>query len=406
MVTQKSSTSSIAASSLSPNKPLLIEGKYAGYVAEFSSVDGSLLPVPSRFVPDELLMWGQAPKSLEILVSEESSAPAAADSRTAGTKYFQRRTITVLPGVGCGLDSLDTNRSEEIYNYDCDRDCDDDDVVASSSNTKIKISGDDDDAADNTILRVWHDDTNNVGIMDTILRTTTTTTTTTPSATTAIDNDHSKNSSTTIAKTRTFRLETLFALPNAHRLRVSLDLNVSRQTMHNENCSYRYELSPSSSIKTQWENRYDNDHDSDSLGVNVDDVNGHLDACTVFTLIGKELRLQRSRITDVKQHQQHHPTTTTAATDDERNITLWLPGNVTISTGIIDDHDNSDSDGNNDDSEGWYLEVSLSFPPLDMSLADQSDNANSKTKETSRTVRRKFRGFECTPFPPTYSEKE
>lgn len=336
-------------------------GKYAGFLAEFSITDGSLLPVPSRLVPDELIMWGQAPTTLETLVSEQTIDTGAGlssegDSDTS-LLLFRRRTITVLPAVGCALDSLDTNRSEEIYsiNNDCEQ-------------------------KSNDILLAWKDETNGVGVMDALKATTATTT----------DADDS-------TVTRKIRLETTFRLPGDHRLRISFALNVV--CCKNGTCRYELplssssssSLSSSSSIRVQWERRYDNDTypESQTLAANIDDRNGHLDAGTVFSLIGEDLRRRRSQLASLTQKT---PTNTTTNKDDaggtHSRIDLHLVESLRISSSC-----SVDDAGTDDENFGhcWHLDVGLGLPTID------SQPGGPNINETIRTVRRTFREWHCTP---------
>ena len=80
----------------------LYGGDYAGLTATFSSTTGALLPVPEYLVPKVLLEWGQAPSCLEVIVSEEVDGD-----------HLTRQTVTVVPDVGCGVDNLDTLKSQE-----------------------------------------------------------------------------------------------------------------------------------------------------------------------------------------------------------------------------------------------------------------------------------------------------
>jgi len=89
-----------AATSTSVGQPM--GGDFAGLAATFNPGDGSFIPVPQHLVPDALLEWGQEPKCLEILVSEES------DGQT-----MQRNTITVLPDTGCSIDNLETTKVDD-----------------------------------------------------------------------------------------------------------------------------------------------------------------------------------------------------------------------------------------------------------------------------------------------------
>jgi len=338
-------------------------------------------------------MWNQVPSTLEILVSEEQF-----DNEKTGTNNtmtFHRRTNTILPGVGCGLDNLHTNQSDEKYSYNFNNDDDGNDdgdgIVMIHSNNNNHNNNDDDNADNNKILRIWHDDKNSASTFDSIIRTAATATATATAA-----------ANTSKTKTRTLRLETMFLLPNDHRLRVSLDLNVLQIITNKTNgigngCTkYCYKLSSTSSIKIQWERCYNNNNKAVGGGSGIDG-NGHLDAGTVYSLIGEELRNHRNQITATAtasimdnndkdnnnnciEHQQINDTTT-----------LHLPGNIMVSTGYI-------GDDNNNNNDEWYIDISLlCFPSLDMiSIPTSTTNntAKSTTKETTtttlRTIRRKF----------------
>ena len=78
-------------------------GDFAGLAATFNPGDGSFIPIPVHLIPDSLIEWGQEPKCLEILVSEESS-----DGKT-----MTRHTISVLPDTGCSIDNLETTKVDD-----------------------------------------------------------------------------------------------------------------------------------------------------------------------------------------------------------------------------------------------------------------------------------------------------
>ena len=86
-----------AASTSSGN---VLGGDFAGLAATFSPGDGTLIPIPEYLVPRSLIEWGQEPKCLEVLVSEDFSKTA--------TFSLTRNTITVLPDTGCSIDNLET----------------------------------------------------------------------------------------------------------------------------------------------------------------------------------------------------------------------------------------------------------------------------------------------------------
>lgn len=82
-------------------------GDFAGLAATFNPGNSAFIPVPEHLVPTALLDWGQEPKCLEILVSEDNSA----DGET-----MSRSTITVLPDTGCSIDNLETVRVDDVIN--------------------------------------------------------------------------------------------------------------------------------------------------------------------------------------------------------------------------------------------------------------------------------------------------
>jgi len=78
-------------------------GDYAGLAATFNPGDGSFIPIPDYLVPDELKEWGQEPKCLEVLVSEDIH-----DDENDEVYVMKRVTTTVLPAMGCAVDNLET----------------------------------------------------------------------------------------------------------------------------------------------------------------------------------------------------------------------------------------------------------------------------------------------------------
>ena len=496
-------------------KPEIV--KYAGYAAEFSfspSTDNNanndndtatihLLPVPTKFIPEELVLWGQEPSSMEILVFEKTEerkkehkttmmmtttgravdgnglSESSKSSSSSSSLVLKRRTEIILPGVGCGLDNLHTNRSDEEYYLYVDdtnicKNNDDDNYhrhitkVMTINNNNNNNNNNDDDK--NRVVLNWYNDAGSVGIMDTMICNTSDSTATTITTGTKDDDDdcttasasgHNNNTEETIT-TKTIRLETLFALPHDHRLRVSFDVNITirirssgnnndndnnnnNNNNHSKIHKYHYELLsssssagagaatavsslslPSSSITMQWERRYDRDGNCFGLGI---DQNGHLDTGTVTALIGEKLRTQRKQITTTPTTAATTTTTCTAKNsgdddnddNDDNNdkattttATLSLPGNITISVGRR----------NSDDDNSWYVDISLLYPPLSMisTTAATADNgtksccgSNSKPKQRQsttilRTVSRKFYGSTdtvcCNVSIPTYTEKE
>jgi hypothetical protein len=99
--------------------PSVYGGDFCGLSATFSATTGDLIPVPEYLVPDVLLEWGQGPSCLEVIVSEDIHDGS-----------FTRQTVTVVPDVGCGVDNLDTMKSEQVIGNLGKMFGDDDSIVA------------------------------------------------------------------------------------------------------------------------------------------------------------------------------------------------------------------------------------------------------------------------------------
>jgi hypothetical protein len=94
-----------------PLPKLVTGGDFAGLSATFSPTTGALVPIPEYLVPKELLEWGQAPSSLEIIVSEDINEAGDNEDKTA----WLRQTVTAFPAVGCGVDNLHTQKQEASW---------------------------------------------------------------------------------------------------------------------------------------------------------------------------------------------------------------------------------------------------------------------------------------------------
>ena len=84
--------------------PSHLGGDFAGLDATFNPSDGKLIPIPVHLVDESLLEWGQEPKCLETLVSED----LAEDLST-----MERNSIVILPSTGCAVDNLETMKKTE-----------------------------------------------------------------------------------------------------------------------------------------------------------------------------------------------------------------------------------------------------------------------------------------------------
>jgi len=111
---------SVSTASSNSNKEPLLGGDFAGLAATFSPIDGSLIDIPIHLIPEAMLEWGQEPKCLEILVSEDF----------ANNQELQRTTLTVLPETGCGIDNLDTQKSKDTIELSSADNSDNKNVIA------------------------------------------------------------------------------------------------------------------------------------------------------------------------------------------------------------------------------------------------------------------------------------
>lgn len=78
-------------------------GDFAGLAATFNPGDGSFIPIPDYLIPESLKEWGQEPKCLEVLVSEDVH-----DDENDEEYVMTRVTTKILPDTGCGVDNLET----------------------------------------------------------------------------------------------------------------------------------------------------------------------------------------------------------------------------------------------------------------------------------------------------------
>lgn len=78
-------------------------GDFAGLAATFNPGNGAFIPIPDYLIPDGLKEWGQEPKCLEVLVSED-----VYNDENDENNVMSRVTTTVLPDTGCAVDNLET----------------------------------------------------------------------------------------------------------------------------------------------------------------------------------------------------------------------------------------------------------------------------------------------------------
>lgn len=274
-------------------------GDFAGYVGKFAPSDGALIPLPVYLVPADMIEWGQEPSCLEILVSEEMQGTSSGSIENA---ILERQTITVLPAIGCGVDNLETQKSKEIF------------------------------PEESTVL--WQDSQHpSVKALDVVTQ--------------SIEGGDEE----------THRLETIFALPDSHRVRVSIDFNFKVISSKDS-----YEIQ--SPVRVQLERRTSSTSTKGSLA-----DGGGLDGRTVSTLIGDTLKPQLSFA------QQKPATQGKWKSADSLSQVVHLPGDITIATGP-------------GDNQSWILEVSH------FTSSNNSDNALEGSK---RALQRVYQGSEpCT----------
>ena len=100
-------TLSSASEAISSSSTIL-GGDFAGLSATFSPTDGKLIDIPTYLVPDSLLEWGQEPKCLEVIVSEDTL------NDSVGELSVSRSTITVYPAAGCAVDNMETDKTTQV----------------------------------------------------------------------------------------------------------------------------------------------------------------------------------------------------------------------------------------------------------------------------------------------------
>lgn len=84
------------------DKKTPLGGDFAGLSATFNPNNGEFIAIPEYLVPESLLEWGQEPKCLEVLVSEDLT-----------NESLERNSVTVLPSTGCAVDNLETTMKKE-----------------------------------------------------------------------------------------------------------------------------------------------------------------------------------------------------------------------------------------------------------------------------------------------------
>ena len=135
---------------------ILLGGDYAGHYATFSSIDGSIIPVPEHLVPESLIEWGQIPTSLEVLSSEDLAV-----SNVENIFQLNRTIVQILPEVGCGVDNMNTMRKTQALclsaSKELDSNTDNESVGVSRMHTFFQDDDDDDEIDENCVI-TWTTD--------------------------------------------------------------------------------------------------------------------------------------------------------------------------------------------------------------------------------------------------------
>jgi hypothetical protein len=92
------------------SKGTVLGGDFAGLAATFCPGSGDFIPLPEHLIPESLKEWGQEPKCLELLVSEDLRSM---DGSSGDELTMIRVTTTILPDTGCSVDNLETIKAAD-----------------------------------------------------------------------------------------------------------------------------------------------------------------------------------------------------------------------------------------------------------------------------------------------------
>ena len=88
-----------------------VNSDFCGLSATFK-LQGQLIPIPEYWIPQALLEWGQAPTSLETIVSE-NDATQQQQQQQQQQQHFTRQVLTILPAIGCAVDNQEVIKTVE-----------------------------------------------------------------------------------------------------------------------------------------------------------------------------------------------------------------------------------------------------------------------------------------------------
>jgi hypothetical protein len=120
-------------------------GDFAGLVATFNPGDGSFIPIPDHLIPPSMIEWGQIPKCLEVLVSEEfwpttaSSSGEVSNVDDDGEEILRRITTNILPDTGCSVDNLETIKAIDEIDLSSRWDSNEDPSIDGSTNNVVGL---------------------------------------------------------------------------------------------------------------------------------------------------------------------------------------------------------------------------------------------------------------------------
>lgn len=86
-------------------RPRLLLGEWAGWCCSFDGRSGMVQPVPDQFVTEEMREWEHIPNGFEEFATE---------AWLSGDGLGRRRTVRILPEVGCNIENLPALVSHEV----------------------------------------------------------------------------------------------------------------------------------------------------------------------------------------------------------------------------------------------------------------------------------------------------
>jgi hypothetical protein len=259
----------------------LLGGDFAGLAATFHPGTGEFIPLPEHLIPPSLIEWGQEPKCLELLVSEDLIEHDYGDDDDDDEATMKRVTTTVLPDTGCAVDNLETIKA--VDEIDLIAQWSSRNVMKQNQQQEEEDSSEDEDDNDWDERRYW-DENAVVALKYPLI-----------GKTNNNNNDDDNNNENEL------RLETIFGLDDGttttarHRLRVVIDLQIQIGGSNNENENEDDDNDGSIIIGVQKPMMIIMERRTSSIssGGTISDGGG-LDGRTVSLLLGDRLRGSQS----------------------------------------------------------------------------------------------------------------